>query len=196
MSEITLEKIDLVRERTGVSYSEAKDALEASEGNVVDALIYVEKSKKSVMDDFYTTKDEFVDWLKDIINKGNVTRIKIKKDDKILIDIPVNAGIAATTLAGILYAPLLGIGFLTAVFTRVTVEITKSDGSVDVVNKTIKNTLKDVKEKVQDATNNIKEKFTHDKGDSDNDGDNVYSYTVKFDDVKDNENKEDNEDKM
>lgn len=196
MSEITLEKIDLVRERTGVSYSEAKDALEASEGNVVDALIYVEKSKKSVMDDFYTTKDEFVDWLKDIINKGNVTRIKIKKDDKILIDIPVNAGIAATTLAGILYAPLLGIGFLTAVFTRVTVEITKNDGSVDVVNKTIKNTLKDVKEKVQDATNNIKEKFTHDKGDSDNDGDNVYSYTVKFDDVKDNENKEDNEDKM
>lgn len=196
MSEITLEKIDLVRERTGVSYSEAKDALEASEGNVVDALIYVEKSKKSVMDDFYTTKDEFVDWLKDIINKGNVTRIKIKKDDKILIDIPVNAGIAATTLAGILYAPLLGIGFLTAVFTRVTVEITKSDGSVDVVNKTIKNTLKDVKEKVQDATNNIKEKFTHDKGDSDNDSDNVYSYTVKFDDVKDNENKEDNEDKM
>lgn len=196
MSEITLEKIDLVRERTGVSYSEAKDALEASEGNVVDALIYVEKSKKSVMDDFYTTKDEFVDWLKDIINKGNVTRIKIKKDDKILIDIPVNAGIAATTLAGILYAPLLGIGFLTAVFTRVTVEITKSDGSVDVVNKTIKNTLKDVKEKVQDATNNIKEKFTHDKGDSENDGDNVYSYTVKFDDVKDNENQEDNEDKM
>jgi hypothetical protein len=196
MSEITLEKIDLVRERTGVSYSEAKDALEASEGNVVDALIYVEKSKKSVMDDFYTTKDEFVDWLKDIINKGNVTRIKIKKDDKILIDIPVNAGIAATTLAGILYAPLLGIGFLTAVFTKVTVEITKSDGSVDVVNKTIKNTLKDVKEKVQDETNNIKEKFTHDKGDSDNDSDNVYSYTVKFDDVKDNENKEDNEDKM
>lgn len=193
MSEITLEKIDLVRERTGVSYSEAKDALEASEGNVVDALIYVEKSKKSVMDDFYTSKDEFVDWLKDIINKGNVTRIRVKKDDKVLVDIPVNAGIAATTLAGILYAPLLGIGFLTAVFTRVTVEITKSDGSVDVVNKTIKNTFKDVKEKVQDATSNIKEKFTRDKDGSTDDNDNVYSYTVKFDDSDD---KKDNEDKM
>jgi NACalpha-BTF3-like transcription factor len=39
MSEITLEKIDIVRERTGANYSEAKEALEACEGNVVDALI-------------------------------------------------------------------------------------------------------------------------------------------------------------
>ena len=47
MSEITLEKVDLIRERTGVSYTEAKEALEAGNGDVVDALIYIENKKKS-----------------------------------------------------------------------------------------------------------------------------------------------------
>jgi NACalpha-BTF3-like transcription factor len=37
MSEITLEKIDIIRERTGANYAEAKEALEVSDGNVVDA---------------------------------------------------------------------------------------------------------------------------------------------------------------
>ena len=32
--EITLEKIELVKDRTGVSYKEAKEALEAAEGSV------------------------------------------------------------------------------------------------------------------------------------------------------------------
>ena len=42
--EITLEKIELVKDRTGVSYKEAKDALEAADGSVVDAIINIEES--------------------------------------------------------------------------------------------------------------------------------------------------------
>lgn len=38
--EITLEKVDTVIERTGVSYSEAKKALEESDGDVLAAIIY------------------------------------------------------------------------------------------------------------------------------------------------------------
>ena len=40
--EITLEKIELVKDRTGVSYKEAKEALEAADGSVVDAIIAIE----------------------------------------------------------------------------------------------------------------------------------------------------------
>ena len=36
--EITLEKIELVKDRTGVSYREAKSALEEADGSVVDAI--------------------------------------------------------------------------------------------------------------------------------------------------------------
>lgn len=46
MSDITLEKIDIIRERTNVSYAEAKKALEIADGNVVDALIYIEEDQK------------------------------------------------------------------------------------------------------------------------------------------------------
>lgn len=192
MSEITLEKIDIIRERTGVSYTEAKDALVASEGNVVDALIYIENNKKSTSTDFYATKDEFIDWIKDTVKKGNVTRIRIKKDERVIVDIPVNAGIAATTIVGLLWAPLLGIGFLTAVFTKVTVEITKDDGTVDIVNTTLKNTIKDVKDKVQDAASNIKDKFTHGKEESHDENENVYKYTVKFEEMNDDDNNTEN----
>ena len=42
--EITLEKIELVRDRTGVSYKEAKEALEAANGSVVDAIVAIEET--------------------------------------------------------------------------------------------------------------------------------------------------------
>jgi hypothetical protein len=186
MSEITLEKIDIIRERTGVSYTDAKEALEASQGNVVDALIYIEQNKKSTMDSIYTTKDEFLEWLKDLVNKGNINRIRIKKDEKIIVDIPVNAGIAAT-LTALVYPPLIAIGILTAVFTKVTIEITKNDGTVEIVNRiiktSVKDTMKDVKEKVVDAATTVKEKFIH--KDNERKEENTYQYTVKFEDIED-----------
>lgn len=188
MSEITLEKIDIIRERSGVSYTEAKEALEKSDGNVVDALIFLENNKKSSMDGIYTSKEEFIEWLKDVIKKGNVNRIKIKKDEKLLVDIPVNAGIAAT-LTALIWPPLLAIGLLTAVFTKITVEIVKNDGTVEVVNKVIKSTVQDMKDKMQDAASSIKDKFNS-KNDANDEDDNSYKYTVKFDDIdEDNEKK-------
>ena len=42
--EVTLEKIELVKDRTGVSYKEAKEALEAADGSVVDAIINIEEN--------------------------------------------------------------------------------------------------------------------------------------------------------
>ena len=42
--EITLEKIELVKDRTGVTYAEAKAALEEAEGSVVDAIISIEET--------------------------------------------------------------------------------------------------------------------------------------------------------
>lgn len=205
MSEITLEKIDIVRERTGVTYAEAKEALEACDCNVVDALIYIEKSKKSPMDNIYTTKDEFLTWLKDIINKGNVTRIKVKKDEKVLIDMPVNAGIAVGVVAYAIWAPIIAIGVVGAVVTKITIELTKSDGTVEVINKSIQSTVQevkekmsdvvsdvkekmsdvtsDMKEKVSDAASDVKEKFNTKKNEQESTDENVFKYTVKFDDI-------------
>ncbi|OFI07175.1 hypothetical protein CLOACE_03660 [Clostridium acetireducens DSM 10703] len=191
MNEINLEKIDIIRERTGVNYSEAKEALEVCNGNVVDALIYIEQNKKSGMENLYATKDEFINWLKDIVKKGNVNRIRIKKDNRLIVDIPINAGVAAT-LTALIWPPLIAIGVLTAIVTKLTIEITKEDGSVEVVNKIIKNTVNDVKEKAKD----IKDKFENQNQQNQKfDEENAFKYTVNFDDMdsKKNNNTEENE---
>jgi hypothetical protein len=207
MEEITLEKIDIIKERTGVSYTEAKEALEECNSNVVDALIFIEAKQKKYpifnMDEVYTSKEDFIAWIKDTVKKGNVTRIKIKKDETVVIDIPVNAGIAAGMFA-LIYPALIGIGILTAVLTKVTIEITKADGSVEVVNTIIKNTVEDVKERMNDMSEEVKEKYNDTKnnfGKSNKDckgsnDENVYQYTVKFDKSADKEEeKEEKEEK-
>lgn len=43
---ITLEQVELLREKANVSYDEAKEAMEAADGDVLDALIYLEKKGK------------------------------------------------------------------------------------------------------------------------------------------------------
>ena len=198
--EITLEKVDQVRERTGVSYAKAKEALENTNGSVLDAIILLESEMKNETstdemkgNNGAETIEEFKLWLKDLINKGNVSRIKISKDEKVLVDVPVNAGIAAGII-GIIIPPILAFVVVAAVVTQVTIEITKSDGTVEVVNKYITKTVNDVKDKAAGFTEKVKEKFedmnvdTSSSSTHNNDIDldeNTFTYTVKFEDVDD-----------
>ncbi|WP_142414528.1 DUF4342 domain-containing protein [Hathewaya massiliensis] len=186
MENITLEKIDIIRERTGVNYAEAKDALEICEGNVVDALVYLEEKikneSKEKINEFVTTKEDFKKWINDLIQKGNVTRIKIKKGDRVVVDVPVNAGIAAG-MVSMIFPPVLGIGVLAAIATKVTIEITKEDGTVEVVNAVIKNVVDDTMDKVNKLKKDVKEKFNENDKNYNEEG-KSYSYTVNFNEEK------------
>ena len=120
----TLEDLDAVRERSGASYEEAREALEVSGGSVVEALIYLEQKKKG-------RTDELLEKVKAVVKEGNVNKIRVKKDEKVLLTVPVNVGIAGglVTLAaapwwGILAAGAAAYGF------DVKFEIIKEDGSV------------------------------------------------------------------
>jgi hypothetical protein len=206
MENVTLEKVDIIRERTGVSYETAKQVLEACEGDVLEALIYIEKNhgisgnnNEFVDDEANKTTisiEELKAWFKQIIEKGNVTRIKIKKDDVELIDIPVNAGIAAGVVA-IIIPPILAAGVIAAIATQITIEITMEDGSVEVINKYVSEVASNVKDKASDFADIIKTKVNEmmndvSKYDNDSkqknhtDSDTVYSYTVNFDEEKEN----------
>ncbi|WP_066894879.1 DUF4342 domain-containing protein [Clostridium nigeriense] len=198
--EITLEKVDQVRERTGVTYAEAKSALEITNGDVLEAIIYIEGIKEADAEANSKIKSETIDdfkkWLKDLINKGNVTRIRISKDGKEIVDVPVNAGIAAGVIA-VIIPPILAFALIAAVVTQITVEITKADGSVEVVNKYISKTVEDIKDTATDVASKIKNKVDEvkkDKFSSDDNksykkksqdeeiDENSFTYTVKFDD--------------
>lgn len=192
--DITLEKVDQVRERTGVSYAEAKNALEISNGDVLNAIILIEEKAKydsANENNKSETIDEFKAWLKDLINKGNITRIKITKDGKKLVDVPVNAGIAAGVIA-VIIPPILAFVVVAAVVTQVTIEITKADGTVEVVNKYISAAVNEAKDKATDFADKVKEKVqdanlsgikmpTKSTEKEDNEK-TTFTYTVNFDD--------------
>lgn len=199
--EITLEKVDQVRERTGVTYAEAKNALEVTNGDVLEAIIYIESIKEEDAEANSKIKsesiDEFKKWLKDLINKGNVTRIRISKEEKEIVDVPVNAGIAAGVIA-IIFPPLLAFIVIAGVVTQITVEITKADGSVEVVNKYISKAVGDIKDAATDVAEKVKNKVGEVKKDKFSSEDyniykkeskdrektdgNSFTYTVKFED--------------
>mgnify|MGYP002861207500 CR=1 FL=1 len=96
--EITLEKIELVKDRTGVSYREAKDALEKTEGNVVDAIIMIEDNIDDISAGGDGVVNGVIDNIKACIRKGNASRLVIKKDGEIIMNLPVNVGLIGTVL--------------------------------------------------------------------------------------------------
>ena len=142
--EITLEKIELVKDRTGVSYKEAKDALEACDGSVVDAIIAIEEKmdekEPGSMGEYVRTT---VGKVKELVNKGNITKISVKKDDESIVNIPVTVGLVGAVLApwGLLAAAIAAFGF------KCKVELTAEDGKVI-----------DISEKVTKASDQVKEK--------------------------------------
>ncbi|AOR22994.1 DUF4342 domain-containing protein [Clostridium taeniosporum] len=200
MNNITLEKVDMIIERTGVSYALAKQALEECDGDVLEALIYLEDSMKNEENVEYNIHDdkenmnieELKYFIKDLIHKGNITRIKIKKEDTELVDIPVNAGIAAGVIA-VLIPPILVAGVIAAVATKITIEITKEDGSVEIINKYVSKVSNEVKDKAVDIADKMKSKVDEVKNkvktNSDDEkskvytgNETVYTYKVDFDD--------------
>ncbi|MFV0518620.1 MAG: DUF4342 domain-containing protein [Aminipila sp.] len=142
--EITLEKIELVKDRTGVSYKEAKEALEAANGSVVDAIINIEESidekGKSKIGESST---QIVEKIKEAVRKGNVSKIVVKKDEEVILNLPVNIGIVGTVLAP--WAALAGA--IAAFGTKCVIELIKDDGAIIDISEMANDTFEDIVEK-------------------------------------------------
>lgn len=114
--EITLEKIELVKERAGVSYKEAKEALEAADGSVIDAIIDLEEKKEEEQTKAGATDarvDAILSAIKSTIKKGNMSRIIIKRRGEVFLNLPLTIGILGTVVApwGAILSVIAAIGF-------------------------------------------------------------------------------------
>jgi NACalpha-BTF3-like transcription factor len=154
--EITLEQIELVKDRTGVSYREAKEALEAANGNVVDAIIAIEdeiNAKTSVK--LGDQAQKVVDQIKELVRKGNVSRIVIKKDEETILNLPVTVGVIGTVLAPWLTV----IGSIVALGSRHSIVLIKDDGSEIDLSGKVGETVDTVKDKGAEAADAVRSKF-------------------------------------
>lgn len=191
--DISLEKVDIIRDRTGVSYKEAKEALEAADGNVVDALINIEADGEKKWTETMSVKgSEAVDKLKGMIRSGNVNRIRVKKDDYVILDIPVTAG----AISAVAIPQLTAIGTAVALLSRCTIEVERPNKETINVTEAIANTADDIANKIKNVADDIKcskpgmaghETTLSDAVDTFGD-ENMNSYTFQTDDYTDASN--------
>lgn len=102
------EMVEKLRQKANVSYEEAKNALEYSEWDLLDALVYLEsqgKVDKQQAESFTTRKEpqqqkapeqdfrgvfaKFFGFLADLINKGNQMYLDIRRNGKLVLSIPL-----------------------------------------------------------------------------------------------------------
>jgi hypothetical protein len=136
----SINEVDQVISRTGCTYEQAKEALLDTDGNVVDAIVQIEKGYGSRFEDFVKegerTTDSIMAKIKEMIAEGNVNRIAIRNSEgKQLVSVSVNAGAAiggVALLAGA--APLVVISGLIAKYgLNYQFVVIKADGSETVL---------------------------------------------------------------
>ena len=78
---------------------------------------------------FTVSGSQLVEKVKQLIHEGNIRRLRLLHEDRVLIEIPLSIGAPAAAL-GILAAPVLAaIGAFAALVTECTIEIEKINKS-------------------------------------------------------------------
>lgn len=100
-----LEKVDAIRERTGLCYAEAASLLDEADGDVLQALIIYEQRTKTAQrrgpqwEEFEAKGNEVLAQIKELVKRGAVNKIRIKKDGRIVAEIPVTAGVIGAVIS-------------------------------------------------------------------------------------------------
>ncbi|MBQ6231133.1 MAG: DUF4342 domain-containing protein [Eubacterium sp.] len=134
-----LEKVEKIREKTGVSYAEALMALEQNDGDILDAIIYIERNGKGNRsqdtarfsstgnDDEASERlvnataeydrsnerdgvDSFFEWVKNVFRKSIETKFKVLKRNEEILQVPVLVLVIAMIFAFWIIVPLMIVG--------------------------------------------------------------------------------------
>ncbi|MGF7060187.1 DUF4342 domain-containing protein [Brassicibacter mesophilus] len=97
--QITLEQIDLLKKRANVGYREAKEALEKCNGDIVEALAYLEEQNRIKPEGGCIKNSSLLSKIKSIISKLNKINVIITKNDKTILNIPSTVGIVIAIIA-------------------------------------------------------------------------------------------------
>ena len=84
-------------------------------------------------EDIKNFADDIGNRLKEMVKEGNVTRIRIRKGDTIILNLPMTVGLIGTAL-GLVAAPWAVIlGTISTIGFKCTVEVEKKDGTITVI---------------------------------------------------------------
>jgi hypothetical protein len=84
-------------------------------------------SEKTIWETIETTGEQLLSTIKQLIEAGNVRRIRVRQKDRVIAEFPLTVGVLGTVIAPIAAA----IGALTAVLTECTIDVEKVEQSED-----------------------------------------------------------------
>lgn len=158
---VTLEQIEILRERARVTYAEAKEVLEKCNGDILEALIMLEGQAKvrAPKTEFcesgaWKTSKGVVSTVKKIIKKGNQTKFVVSNWEATVIDMPVTLLVIITAVM----PPLVIAGILVALLTKHKLSFIKPNGEGANINKTFDK----ISTCVSSVTDQVKEAVTED----------------------------------
>jgi len=114
-----LAKIDTLRERTDLSYAEAKRLLTETNWDVVEALVLAEEENKDSTSAWMVKGSELLEAIRHIVRRGNASRIRVMQGEKVILDVPITAGVVAAIIA----PWATGLGVAACVLSRCTMEV-------------------------------------------------------------------------
>lgn len=120
--EIPMEKIDELRERAGIGYREAKDVLREVDGDLLEALIYIEEGRDDSRRHLPGWGREAADQLRHFAAGLHRTRLRVKVRENTLVELPASFG----ALGAALFPKIAALGLIGVLFSKGSIEM---DGS-------------------------------------------------------------------
>lgn len=164
-----IQKIDEVRKRIpSVSYADARQALLDSEGDVLEAIISLEskdvfatktKQAKKAVEEVLSKDGEEI---KEFIKKCNVVRIRVEKNNKIIINIPIAVGVVGLALGPLV--TLTGLGMAVIGKCQVKIE-NEEDGKTLDLGEFSHEKINLIIQAINNTKNEVKETASHYKKD-------------------------------
>lgn len=145
---ISIEQIDLLRKRADVGYKEAKEALERCNGDVVEALSYLEEQNKIKPERECSGTSNFLGKIKKLIIKANKIKLVILKDEKVILNIPSTLAVIFVVVA----MPVVIISIIIALISGCKIRFRRENGDNFNINSKI--------DKVTNLVTNVKNKIT------------------------------------
>ncbi len=121
-----LEKLDAVMARAAVGPAAAREALEAANWDVVEALVYLDRKSRPEgpgwQERLEVQAGDLAEKVRSVIREGNVRRVTIRNERGVLLEIPVTVG----AIGAVILPEVALLGALAAMAGVFTIEIERS----------------------------------------------------------------------
>lgn len=146
---ISLDHVDKIIERTKVSYKEAKDMLDACQGDVVEAIVRIEQDQQNKAEQAENEKKQAFEskkqniegqlkfWAKQfmkMIKKLMTIKVKWLKDDRLFLELPL----LIVIVVALITMPWSLIALVAPMFFGVKIKLATQNGKVTDVEEWVK----------------------------------------------------------